>query len=832
MLECVVKNLNQYYGGCHILRDLSFEIPAGKVTALLGRNGVGKTTLLQHADGAGAGAERRNRLSTTRTSRTRSPTSACAPGIGYVPQGREIFPRLTVEENLRDGPRDAAARRARAGAHLRDVPGARGRCCGRRGGDLSGGQQQQLAIGRALAMGPKLLILDEPTEGIQPSIIKDIERVIRALAATGDMAILLVEQYYDFARSLADQYIVMERGEILKQRRRRRHGEGRRQGPAGGMISAMQLAEPIVSSWKASLALGFSFENQKTTLSRKVHDGPLVVQKPLYPEGGEVCHAIVVHPPGGIAGGDELTLDVQDGRRRVGAADHAGRGQVVPLGRAVGEAERGVRRAGAARMAAAGNHRVRRRARGDGVRRGPRARMPASSAGTSCASGAPARASASRAAATAARSGSAARADCCGWSAARIDGGGRLLDSPAGLGGSPVFGTLFASFPHVGQKRFSNDMRKTEPDAGRGAVTLASRHPPRPLPGRFQRSGAALFHRAVAHPASRARGPRGDRTEDLADMTRDTANKALVQALRKHGADAIAKAARLLVEAHRSRTPAATGDVALRKEGEAYSVQDAGVRRALAGRAPGGVEGGRAERQGRADRGADPAARTCCAARRASSARSMQHDRRRGGSRVPPGEGPAAAHAAVLRIARSRPRWARCWWRSNSATRASRTGRKPPGCGSWRISRTTTRWSSAAAPRTGRRSISCSRRSSSGSARASRRRRARIPSAIRSACCPGWCATAAERGLGLHAGDVITTGAWTGLEIAKPGDEVTARFPGIGEATRADQPDMELTPREKDKLLIFTAALLAERRKGARAQAQLPRGRGLHHAPR
>jgi urea transport system ATP-binding protein len=140
-------------------------------------------------------------------------------GIGYVPQGREIFPRLTVEENLRMG-LATMPRGARVPERIFDMFPVLRQMTGRRGGDLSGGQQQQLAIGRALAMGPKLLILDEPTEGIQPSIIKDIERAIRALAATGDMAILLVEQYYDFARSLADQYIVMDRGEIVK------HGAG------------------------------------------------------------------------------------------------------------------------------------------------------------------------------------------------------------------------------------------------------------------------------------------------------------------------------------------------------------------------------------------------------------------------------------------------------------------------------------------------------------------------------------------------------------------------------------------------------------------------------
>ncbi len=208
-----VSSLNQYYGGSHILRDLSFEAPAGKVTTLLGRNGVGKTTLLKTLMGlvpARDGIvefEGRNLLRAAPYERVRA-------GIAYVPQGREIFSRLTVAENLEMGlatrPRgsDVPARIFEMFPVLRQM-------MGRRGGDLSGGQQQQLAIGRALAMGPRLLILDEPTEGIQPSIIKDIERAIRTLASTGEMAILLVEQYYDFARSLADHYLVMERGEII-----------------------------------------------------------------------------------------------------------------------------------------------------------------------------------------------------------------------------------------------------------------------------------------------------------------------------------------------------------------------------------------------------------------------------------------------------------------------------------------------------------------------------------------------------------------------------------------------------------------------------------------
>ncbi len=208
-----VENLNQYYGGSHILRGLSFEVPVGKVTTLLGRNGVGKTTLLKTLMGLVPSAS--GSIGFGGEDITRAPSYArVRAGIGYVPQGREIFPRLTVEENLLMG-LAPLPRGEQIPARIFDMFPVLEQMMGRRGGDLSGGQQQQLAIGRALAFGPKLLILDEPTEGIQPSIIKDIERAIRSLAATGEMAILLVEQYYDFARALADQYLVMERGEIV-----------------------------------------------------------------------------------------------------------------------------------------------------------------------------------------------------------------------------------------------------------------------------------------------------------------------------------------------------------------------------------------------------------------------------------------------------------------------------------------------------------------------------------------------------------------------------------------------------------------------------------------
>jgi urea transport system ATP-binding protein len=214
-----VENLNQYYGGSHILRDLSFEVPSGKVTTLLGRNGAGKTTLLKSLMGLVPVKNGSIKFGWGDADTTRDITKAPSyervrAGIGFVPQGREIFPQLTVEENLLMGLATKSGRTP-VPPHVFEMFPVLKQMMGRRGGDLSGGQQQQLAIGRALAFGPKLLILDEPTEGIQPSIIKDIERAIRTLAQTGEMSILLVEQYYDFAKSLADHYLVMERGEII-----------------------------------------------------------------------------------------------------------------------------------------------------------------------------------------------------------------------------------------------------------------------------------------------------------------------------------------------------------------------------------------------------------------------------------------------------------------------------------------------------------------------------------------------------------------------------------------------------------------------------------------
>ncbi len=208
-----VQNINQYYGGSHILRDVSLTAEPGKVTVLLGRNGVGKTTLLKSLMGLvpiKSGAISFDGKPIDKA----TPYDRARAGIGFVPQGREIFGRLTVEENLRMGLAYKSGSTP-VPPHLYELFPVLKQMLRRRGGDLSGGQQQQLAIARALAPGPRLLILDEPTEGIQPSIIKDIGRVIRMLADKGEMAILLCEQYYDFAQELADQYLVMERGEVI-----------------------------------------------------------------------------------------------------------------------------------------------------------------------------------------------------------------------------------------------------------------------------------------------------------------------------------------------------------------------------------------------------------------------------------------------------------------------------------------------------------------------------------------------------------------------------------------------------------------------------------------
>ena len=210
MLE--VEALNQYYGGSHILRNMSLTLPTGELTVLLGRNGVGKTTLLRCI--MGVVPIRTGKISWKGKSLEKLPPyNRVANGLGYVPQGRDIFPRLTVEENLLVG---AAGKRS-----IRSVPEeiyklfpVLNQMKSRRGGDLSGGQQQQLAMGRALMGKPELLILDEPTEGIQPSIIQEMGKTLRNIVSELGLTILLVEQYYDFARHLADHYIVMNRGEV------------------------------------------------------------------------------------------------------------------------------------------------------------------------------------------------------------------------------------------------------------------------------------------------------------------------------------------------------------------------------------------------------------------------------------------------------------------------------------------------------------------------------------------------------------------------------------------------------------------------------------------
>jgi urea transport system ATP-binding protein len=208
-----VKNVDLYYGAAQALKDVSLAAEAGKVTCVMGRNGVGKTSLMRAV--VGQQAVRKGVVEWEGQNITTLPVHERARrGIAFVPQGREIFPLLTVEENLRTGFAPLPRVLRHIPDEIFDLFSVLKDMLGRRGGDLSGGQQQ-LAIARALVMRPRLLILDEPTEGIQPSIIKDIERVIRHLAGKGEMAIVLVEQYFEFARDLADTFLVMDRGEVV-----------------------------------------------------------------------------------------------------------------------------------------------------------------------------------------------------------------------------------------------------------------------------------------------------------------------------------------------------------------------------------------------------------------------------------------------------------------------------------------------------------------------------------------------------------------------------------------------------------------------------------------
>ena len=212
-----VQEINQYYGSSHTLRGITMSVKQGECMALLGRNGVGKTTLLQCLMGVQPLASGSIHFDGKDISKL-APHARAALGMAYVPQGREIFARLTVEENILMGMATKPSRQAqRIKNEIFDLFPVLRTMLSRRGGDLSGGQQQQLAIARALVAEPKLIIFDEPTEGIQPSIIKDIGRVIRLLRDRGDIAILLCEQYFDFAQELADRFVVLSRGEVVAQ---------------------------------------------------------------------------------------------------------------------------------------------------------------------------------------------------------------------------------------------------------------------------------------------------------------------------------------------------------------------------------------------------------------------------------------------------------------------------------------------------------------------------------------------------------------------------------------------------------------------------------------
>jgi len=209
-----VANLTLHYGKSQILNDVSLTAKAGEVTCVMGANGVGKTSLLRAISGVHpwSGGEV---ILDGETLKRPSAHQLARMGVGYVPQGRDIFPLLTVKENLKTGFSCLPRPDRFIPDEIFELFPVLNDMEGRRGGDLSGGQQQQLAIARALITRPKLLLLDEPTEGIQPNIIQHIGEVIRKLSARGDMAIILVEQYFDFAFDLADQVVVMKRGEVV-----------------------------------------------------------------------------------------------------------------------------------------------------------------------------------------------------------------------------------------------------------------------------------------------------------------------------------------------------------------------------------------------------------------------------------------------------------------------------------------------------------------------------------------------------------------------------------------------------------------------------------------
>ncbi|MGB1005904.1 MAG: urea ABC transporter ATP-binding subunit UrtE [Thalassobaculaceae bacterium] len=212
MLE--VRDVNLFYGAAQALKNVSLTAARGQVTCVLGRNGVGKTSLMRAI--TGRQVNRDGQIVWDGQDMTTWPDHARARhGMAIVPQGREIFPLLTVAENLRTGLAAAPPGKRRVSDEIFELFPVLASMLNRRGGDLSGGQQQQLAIGRALVTQPRLLILDEPTEGIQPSIIQDIGRAITYLRERGDMAIVLVEQYFDFAYALGDNFVVMDRGEVV-----------------------------------------------------------------------------------------------------------------------------------------------------------------------------------------------------------------------------------------------------------------------------------------------------------------------------------------------------------------------------------------------------------------------------------------------------------------------------------------------------------------------------------------------------------------------------------------------------------------------------------------
>ncbi len=329
-----VDNINLFYGAAQALRGVSIAAEPGKVTCVLGRNGVGKTSLLRAMVGQYPIASGSIIFDGTDISGLK-PYERARRGIGFVPQGREIFPLLTVEENLKTGFGPLKREDRNIPDDVFSLFPVLNTMLGRRGGDLSGGQQQQLAIGRALVMRPKLLLLDEPTEGIQPSIIKDIGRAISYLRSLGNIAIVLVEQYLDFACELGDNFAVMDRGAVKYRLRPQQSRSRRNQPPDGALVQGIMtrsartarlgsVCATMLTDTTSAASLIFAANRARGAVAFDVHLADGVTRRRHLHESGSLrvrfpspeadgLSAVFVNTAGGVAGGDRFDIDIAAG---------------------------------------------------------------------------------------------------------------------------------------------------------------------------------------------------------------------------------------------------------------------------------------------------------------------------------------------------------------------------------------------------------------------------------------------------------------------------------------------------------------------------------------